>query len=224
MDFTIPAHITKLLEDLHAFIEREIVPLQKQDDNDRFFDHRREWARTDFEGGGLPRKEWEDAAARNAPPRRQGGVPAPGAAGGIWRQEHRQSRDGDHPRASRGQGAWPAQRSAERNLGRRQFPADPDDARLRHRRAEEDHAPRHAERHRASRLRPHRAASTAPTRPGWKRARSRTAMAGASMARRCGTPASTLATHDMVFCRTVRQGRRCARAHLPDRADECAEA
>ena len=31
----------------------------KQDDNDRFFDHRREWARTDFEHGGLPRKEWE---------------------------------------------------------------------------------------------------------------------------------------------------------------------
>jgi acyl-CoA dehydrogenase len=36
------------------------VPLQNQDDNDRFFDHRREWARTDFEHGGLPRREWED--------------------------------------------------------------------------------------------------------------------------------------------------------------------
>ena len=35
------------------------MPLQQQDDNDRFFDHRREWARTDFEHGGLPRKDWE---------------------------------------------------------------------------------------------------------------------------------------------------------------------
>ena len=60
MDFTIPEHIKKLLVDIDAFIDREIVPLQKQDDNDRFFDHRREWARTDFEHGGLPRKEWED--------------------------------------------------------------------------------------------------------------------------------------------------------------------
>jgi acyl-CoA dehydrogenase len=37
----------------------EIKPLQAQDDNERFFDHRREWARTDFDNGGLPRPEWE---------------------------------------------------------------------------------------------------------------------------------------------------------------------
>src|ERR1700742_1340303 len=60
MDFSIPTEITELLAKIDTFIEREIVPLQKQDDNARFFDHRREWARTDFEGGGLPRKEWED--------------------------------------------------------------------------------------------------------------------------------------------------------------------
>jgi acyl-CoA dehydrogenase len=60
MDFAIPQHIKTLLAQIDAFIEKEIMPLQKQDDNDRFFDHRREWARTDFEGGGLPRKEWED--------------------------------------------------------------------------------------------------------------------------------------------------------------------
>jgi alkylation response protein AidB-like acyl-CoA dehydrogenase len=36
------------------------VPLQERDDNQRFFDHRREWARTDFENGGVPRREWED--------------------------------------------------------------------------------------------------------------------------------------------------------------------
>src|ERR1700753_1049452 len=60
MDFSIPKEITGLLGRIDAFIETEIVPLQKQDDNDRFFDHRREWARTDFEGGGLPRKDWEE--------------------------------------------------------------------------------------------------------------------------------------------------------------------
>ena len=59
MDFSIPKEITDLLARIDDFIEREIMPLQHQDDNDRFFDHRREWARTDFEGGGLPRKDWE---------------------------------------------------------------------------------------------------------------------------------------------------------------------
>ncbi|HEX4860703.1 MAG TPA: acyl-CoA dehydrogenase family protein, partial [Rhizomicrobium sp.] len=59
MDFSIPKEITDLLARLDDFIEREIVPLQRRDDNDRFFDHRREWARTDFEHGGLPRKDWE---------------------------------------------------------------------------------------------------------------------------------------------------------------------
>ena len=60
MDFTIPKEITDLLVRIDDFIEREIKPLQEQDDNNRFFDHRREWARTDFEHGGLPRKEWEE--------------------------------------------------------------------------------------------------------------------------------------------------------------------
>ena len=31
-----------------------------QDDNNRFFDHRREHARTDWDNNGLPRPEWED--------------------------------------------------------------------------------------------------------------------------------------------------------------------
>ena len=59
MDFTIPSELQDYLGVLDAFIEDEIRPLERQDDNIRFFDHRREWARTDFEQGGLPRKEWE---------------------------------------------------------------------------------------------------------------------------------------------------------------------
>ncbi len=60
MDFNIPAELLEYLEELDAFIEAEIRPLERRDDNIRFFDHRREWARTDFENGGLPRQEWED--------------------------------------------------------------------------------------------------------------------------------------------------------------------
>lgn len=59
MNFDIPQDISDYLSVLDAFIEAEIIPLQEKDDNIRFFDHRREWARTDFDNGGLPRPEWE---------------------------------------------------------------------------------------------------------------------------------------------------------------------
>jgi alkylation response protein AidB-like acyl-CoA dehydrogenase len=59
VDFSIPADIQATLEQLDAFIEAEIRPLEQADDNIRFFDHRREWARTDFDDGGVPRAEWE---------------------------------------------------------------------------------------------------------------------------------------------------------------------
>jgi acyl-CoA dehydrogenase len=59
LNFTIPEEIRKYLLELDAFIEKEIKPLESENDNIRFFDHRREWARTDFERGGLPRHEWE---------------------------------------------------------------------------------------------------------------------------------------------------------------------
>ncbi|MFZ0658387.1 MAG: acyl-CoA dehydrogenase [Candidatus Binataceae bacterium] len=60
MDFQIPADVTAYLKELDDFIEREIKPLERENDNIRFFDHRREWARTDFENGGLPRHDWEE--------------------------------------------------------------------------------------------------------------------------------------------------------------------
>ncbi len=59
MDFTIPAEIQSLLDELDEFIETRIEPLEAADDNIRFFDHRREDARTDWERGGLPNEEWE---------------------------------------------------------------------------------------------------------------------------------------------------------------------
>jgi alkylation response protein AidB-like acyl-CoA dehydrogenase len=59
MDFTIPDDIQKLLGELDEFIENKIKPLEQSNDNIRFFDHRREDARTDWERGGLPNDEWE---------------------------------------------------------------------------------------------------------------------------------------------------------------------
>jgi len=69
MDFDIPQDLQDYLVELDEFIEREIKTLEQQDDNIRFFDHRREWARTDWDRDGLPREEWEQlltAAKRRA--------------------------------------------------------------------------------------------------------------------------------------------------------------
>ena len=57
--FDIPQSIEDYLVVLDEFIEREIKPLEARDDNIRFFDHRREHARTDWDRDGLPREEWE---------------------------------------------------------------------------------------------------------------------------------------------------------------------
>jgi alkylation response protein AidB-like acyl-CoA dehydrogenase len=59
VDFDIPPDLAAYLEELDTFIEREIRPLEQADDNIRFFDHRREDARTDWERGGLPNEDWE---------------------------------------------------------------------------------------------------------------------------------------------------------------------
>ncbi len=59
MDFDIPEDMQAYLNELDEFIDAEILPLQMENDNNRFFDHRREDARTDWERGGLPNDEWE---------------------------------------------------------------------------------------------------------------------------------------------------------------------
>ena len=63
MNFDIPAEIAAYLRELDAFIDREIKPLEQQDDNIRFFDHRHELARTDWDNDGQPRHEWEELLA-----------------------------------------------------------------------------------------------------------------------------------------------------------------
>ena len=59
MDFDIPQDLQDYLKVLDQFIIDEIKPLEQENDNIRFFDHRREDARTDWDRGGLPNEEWE---------------------------------------------------------------------------------------------------------------------------------------------------------------------
>ena len=59
MDFDIPAELVDFLEEVDQFIEAKIKPLEEKDDNIRFFDHRREDARTDWDRDGLPNEAWE---------------------------------------------------------------------------------------------------------------------------------------------------------------------
>ena len=59
MNFDIPKDLADYLRELDDFIEQVIKPLENQDDNMRFFDYRREDARTDWERGGLPNDDWE---------------------------------------------------------------------------------------------------------------------------------------------------------------------
>lgn len=59
MSFSLPPDLVAYIQSLDDFIAKEITPLQNQDDNNRFFDHRREHARTDWDNQGLPREDWE---------------------------------------------------------------------------------------------------------------------------------------------------------------------
>lgn len=63
MDHSLDPALKQYLADLDDFIAREITPLQKSNDNDRFFDHRREDSRTNWNStphAGLPSDDWED--------------------------------------------------------------------------------------------------------------------------------------------------------------------
>jgi alkylation response protein AidB-like acyl-CoA dehydrogenase len=60
MDFATPPEIRERIAALDRFIEAEVRPLAEEGDNARFLDHRREFARTDLERGGIPAREWEE--------------------------------------------------------------------------------------------------------------------------------------------------------------------
>ncbi|KAH8882892.1 butyryl-CoA dehydrogenase [Thozetella sp. PMI_491] len=64
MNFELPQDLQAYLDKIDAFIQSTILPLQKRDDNNRFFDHRREASRTQWDKGGLPAPEWDALLAR----------------------------------------------------------------------------------------------------------------------------------------------------------------
>lgn len=63
MNFSLPPDLENYLAEIDNFVATKITPLQASGDNERFFDHRREHARTDWDNKGLPRDEWEDLLA-----------------------------------------------------------------------------------------------------------------------------------------------------------------
>ncbi|EEH17964.1 hypothetical protein PABG_00527 [Paracoccidioides brasiliensis Pb03] len=60
MNFDLPSDLLSHISSLDKFIQNTILPLQHAGDNNRFFDYRREHARTDWDNEGLPRREWEE--------------------------------------------------------------------------------------------------------------------------------------------------------------------
>ena len=76
MDFSIPADIQALLDECDAFIDDVIKPMEDENDNIRFFDHRREDSRTDWDRDGLPNAEWEALLRRMRTAGRQGWTPS----------------------------------------------------------------------------------------------------------------------------------------------------
>jgi acyl-CoA dehydrogenase len=60
MNEYLPPEVAALIEEVDTFIAGEIRPLEAEGDNARFFDHRREQARTDFAAGGIPSADWEE--------------------------------------------------------------------------------------------------------------------------------------------------------------------
>jgi len=59
---TIPEDVQQLLDDIDAFIDRELKPIEEA--NPEHFDHRREFTRTDVERGGIPTERWRELLAR----------------------------------------------------------------------------------------------------------------------------------------------------------------
>ncbi|KAH7029141.1 butyryl-CoA dehydrogenase [Microdochium trichocladiopsis] len=89
MNFELPQELQEYISKLDAFIRGEILPLQHKDDNNRFFDHRREPSRTQWDNGGLPTPDWEALLAEARKLADDAGFyrfPLPRAYGG---QEHR---------------------------------------------------------------------------------------------------------------------------------------
>src|SRR6201996_3870514 len=99
MDFAVPKELEDYLAKIDAFVDAEIKPLQAQDDNERYFDHRREHARTDWDNGGQPREEWEDLLQECA---------KRADKAGFWRFSLPKEYGGQNDNTGRGANLWMA--------------------------------------------------------------------------------------------------------------------
>jgi acyl-CoA dehydrogenase len=194
MDFALPQDLVDYLAELDAFIEAEIKPLEQKDDNIRFFDHRREHARTDWDNQGLPRPEWEallaearraaDAAGhlRYAWPVEWGGKGGSNLSMAVIR-EHL---------AAKGLGLHNDLQTEHSIVGNNPFIIMFKEF------ATNAHYEIYGERLQKGEIRTGFGLTTAPTPPSWRpapSAKKRTeSPAGASTARRCGPPACTWPT------------------------------
>jgi acyl-CoA dehydrogenase len=85
MDYPGSERLPQLMASLDRFIDEQLQPLEARDDNARFFDHRREYARTDWERDGQPHADWEALLAEARRLAREAGFLAlalPGEYGG----------------------------------------------------------------------------------------------------------------------------------------------
>jgi acyl-CoA dehydrogenase len=62
LEWSIPADVTELLGSIDEFIDRELAPIEAA--NPEFFDHRREFTRTDLDRGGIPTEHWRELLAQ----------------------------------------------------------------------------------------------------------------------------------------------------------------
>ena len=58
MDMSLPEDITAFIADLDCFIDEQIKPIEQA--NPEYFDHRREFTRTDIDRGGIPSRRWRE--------------------------------------------------------------------------------------------------------------------------------------------------------------------
>ncbi|TPX17879.1 uncharacterized protein E0L32_002980 [Thyridium curvatum] len=74
MNFELPADVQAFVARVDGFINKTVLPLQYKDDNQRFFDYRREASRTQWDNHGLPTEDWENLLRKTKSLAREAGL------------------------------------------------------------------------------------------------------------------------------------------------------
>jgi acyl-CoA dehydrogenase len=62
LEWSLPEDVIELLSSVDEFIDRDLAPIEAA--NPEFFDHRREFSRTDVQRGGIPTERWRELLAQ----------------------------------------------------------------------------------------------------------------------------------------------------------------